>query len=533
MLLKPKYIYTILYASIIFLALVLRFYNFFDTVSFRGDHPRDLYIARSAADDGHPLLVGPQLSVQSVNIPSTYYDFLSWVYGIFRSPQGVTFAFACMNLLAMYCMVRLAILLIGKEAGLIMAFIFSVSGLMVSQSRMMWQPYPLTLGIALSLLLLLESFQRKSVILFYLSLLSYTFALSVYISPILLLPYYIYMGARFFKSSCSYPYVLGILTTGVSLFLAAMPFFGPYLYYERLRGFPSYVALQSPAFGAAETVQRAYDMYIKYAAGFIDDLFNFSAIKTFNLAGIQNYINWMLIILIVAPQLFRKYFRGNFDKAKNSVTYFSGLPWLLMGSFIILWFQKTLYTYRIHVFTPFFLLGFTFPLYLAVRSRRNIFSLVACTLLLLYALGNLSSIQSSQFDTAQGEVERAARAAMIIGYDAARSGIRTNDIAVGVSYNYPIFPFLYYLRDFANYTLPYVPGGNIIDQRAIDYPNTHRYFYMICVEHGVPDVSMGECEGNFLGQNPGYIKLLELPVNDRDTVMKFSIIPDRSQSPGI
>lgn len=527
------YRYTVIYMGVIFLALVLRFCNFYDSVSFRGDHAWDLYVARSAVEDGRLLIVGPQLSVKGINTPSTYYYLLSLFYRMFRTPQGVTFAFACMNLLAMCCMVRLAILLIGREAGVIMAFLFATSSIMVGQSRMMWQPYPLTLGVAFSLLLLFESFQRKAILVFYLALLSYAFSMSVYISPVLLLPYYLYMGARFFRISFSCPYVFGVLFAAVSLLLAVLPFFGSYLYYEKVLGFPSYAALQTPAFGAAETFQRGYDMYLKYAVELIEDVFNFRAIKSINVAEAQHYINWSVVILMVIPRLFKKYFRGQFERMKDSVKYFFGLPWLLLGSLIILWFQKTQYVYRIHVFVPFFLLGFTFVLYLAVKSRRNVFSLLTIALLGIYTIGNISDIRSTQFTNTQSEVERASRAAMIIGSDAARSGIKTSDMGVRASYDYAIYPFIYYLRDFANYSLPYLPYSNAIDFSGIDYPNTHKYFYVICIQHALYDIPSEECERFFLGQNPGYTKVSEVSINGSDTIIKYSISPDPPENTGI
>lgn len=522
MTMSHKLIYVIFYIAIIYLGLVFRFHDFYDAVGFRGDHPRDLYIARSTVNDGRLPLVGPQLSVENFNIPSTYYDFLALVYRFFPTPEGVTFVFACMNLLAMCCMIYLAILLMGKEAGLIMAFLFSVSGVMVSQSRMMWQPYPLTLALAFSLLVLCESYRRKSVALLFLAYLSYTFALAIYLSPVLLLPYYVSMGVRFFTHLYSYRTLKATAASFVLLMLAAAPFFGPFFLYERLRGYPSYEALHTPAFGAAATVQNAYDTYVQYIIGFVTDLFNFSSLSVFSLNRGQNIMSWLIIFLIVSPWVFKKYFKGNFINVYNSIRHFFGLPWLFMGSILILWFQKTYFTYRVHVFIPIFLLGFTFLVYLAVRSRRNIFSFITFAVLILYTAGNITALLAEP-DTNRGEVELAARASMIIGYDAARSGIQANDMAVGVSHNHPIFPFLYYLQDFANYTLPYAEEGNAINQSAINYPNSHPFFYLICVQNGVRKifVSLSECEEIFLEQNPGYTKLLALPINEEDVVIKF------------
>lgn len=522
-LLRHTYIHILLYAGIVSIALILRFYNFDDAVSFRGDSAWDLYIARSVVDDGHKVLIGPQLSVQNFTSPPTYYYFLSWLYDIFRTPQGVTFAFAIMNLLAMYCMVRLAVLLIGKEAGFIMAFLFAVSSIMVGQSHMMWQPYPLTLAIALSLLLLVKSNRNKSIFLFFLSLLSYMFALSVYISPILLFPYYFHMGARFFKDVYSYQNVKGSLVVLAFMVLAGVPFYGGYMYTEWLHGFPSYTTLQSPAFGAPQTIRSAYDMYLKYVFGFIEDVFGQTAVKTVDVARAQYYINWLVVILMLLPGFFRKYFHPQFDSVKNSVKFFVALPWLLAGSFIILWFQKSMYAYRIHVFIPFFMIGFTFVLYLALKSRRNIFSVLACALMVIYTVGNILDIQLSRFYYSENEVERAARAAIVIGYDAARTGVKKEEMAVKVLHNYNIFPFLYYLRDFADYALPLIPGGNDIDRDAPEYLRSYQYVYVICVKNGRVPMTTKECEANFMEENPLYQTLSSLKVNDQDHVIKFAL----------
>lgn len=510
-----------LYVAIFFIALLFRLYDFYDTVGFRADPSRDLYIARIAAEDGTPLYFGPQLSVKNFNIPPTYYYLLAILYRHMRTPEGVAFVFVCMNILAMICMVRLAHLLIGKEAGLIMAALFSISSIMVSQSRMAWQPYPLTLAISFSLLMIYESFKRKSLLLFYGSFLAYTFSLSVYLSPILLAPYYFFTGIRFFKKIYSYSFIVAFVATVAFFVLAIIPFFGQYALYEKNLGYPSFTALQSSSFGLASSYQKGYEMYMKYITDYLEDVFHFDFVWQVKQVGLRIFFQWMVVLLLIIPKVFKKYYVGEFEKIFHSVKDFLGFQWLIIGSCIILWFQKSVFTYRVHIFTPFFFIGFVFILFLAFRSRRNIFSFCMVVICVVYIIGNISHVRATLAQGPHKEAERAVRAAMVIGSDSARSGIIRSAMAVGVSYNYPLAPFLYYLRDIAHYSLPYVPERNTINVEEVMYPNAHSFFYLICIQHGSTEVLLKECEDDFVKWNPGYIKLNVFPINDQDNVIKF------------
>jgi len=137
--------------------------------------------------------------------------------------------------------------------------------------------------------------------------------------------------------------------------------------------------------------------------------------------------------------------------------------------------------------------------------------------MIVYLITNIWSIQSDLIRYPRRDVALASSVAFTIARESARANISTGDMTV-LAYRYPniytnyiLYPFLYYLRDYAHYTMPLVSPGNDIDRKVLDRPNTP-YVYLICVWYPTVDAAEGNCMSYFLKHNPLYGKINK-PVN--------------------
>ncbi len=486
-------------SCVVAFAIFLRTYRFMDTVTFHGDQASDLFIARDIVELGILPRVGPMLSVKHFSTPPTYYYILAVYYFFFRTPQGVTFVFTIMNLVAMYFMVRIATMLYDRVAGLIMGVLFATSILMIGESRQMWQVYPTTIGITGSLLLLLSAKKNKSVLLYCSSILLYMMTFSVYVSPLLLLPYYIYSSVEFALSKWKKS-VLFILSLLFLIMIASFYiFFGRYLLFEYEHGFPTFSTLYTSEFGAPKTLSQAVLIYNQYLS---DLLGNFFASSSDNRV-FQIVFEICIIASCVLPGIYMRHKTGALKEKFLNAEKFLGLPFLFLGLLIMLFFQKSLYTYRIFVFIPFLFIQVTSLIWFAWKLGNRVLLAVAVVVLSAYLYGNLQRVQYVFQSIGQDEVYLAETIASKIGLDASRNNISRSQMAVDVSSNYFIFPFLYYLRDFAKYSLPMSATGNDIDRSMLGHHNA-KFVYYICVRDYALTYDFSSCVKEYLSDKPFY-----------------------------
>jgi hypothetical protein len=521
-----KYSLFICIVCIIAITLVLRLYNLFDTVAFRPDQARDLFIARNIAENRSWIPVGPVLTVDHYNVPPTYFYIVALMYSVFKTPQGVTFAFTIMNLCAMCCMVGIASLLIERKAGVIMAFLFAVSSIMVGESRMIWGSHPLTFLITASLFSLLLASIKKSLALFLISASLYACALSIYSSPFLLLPFYIVSGITCIKKMYGFTSLRASLTMAGIMISVSIPFFGPYLYYEYSHGFPTVSAMTTPSFGVPP-LSEFFSAAVTYITGFAEDVFGIHTIGT---PAAQPYYAIGIIILFSLLSWYikhKRFFITEVVRTEKFIAY----RWLLLGACFILFFRQTLYTYRLSVFIPFILIQLTLLLYVALRIKKMIPFFLAGALLSVYVVCNIRSVNEYYFRYSRNDVTLASSVASFIGRDMAGAGIHSNQIAL-YAYNNSIFrndrflyPFLYYLIDFARFSSLIIPPGNTIDFDALHKPDAQTA-YLICTWYRNIETARVNCVQNFLKEHPSYRSTHEQEIDKETIVVTLRITPE-------
>lgn len=124
---------------------------------FGFDIGRDLLVARDIVENHKLTLIGAEIGSGSAGINGIfqgpgYYYLLAFVYWLFQGdPYGVLltmFMFGVATLVAVYVIVQR---IFGRATAVISLFLVGVSPLIVSQSRFIWSPHPVSLLVVLFL----------------------------------------------------------------------------------------------------------------------------------------------------------------------------------------------------------------------------------------------------------------------------------------------------------------------------------------------------------------------------------------------
>lgn len=506
------------------LALFLRFYKFYEGIAFRGDQGSDLYIARSIMEEGHRPMVGPLLTVNNFFTPPTYYYFLAVLYYIFRTPEGVTAGFALMNLIGFFLIIFIASRLMDRYAGLIVGLLYASSAIMVSESRWMWQPHPLTFFLLVSLLLLLMANRERKTIYLLISLFFYMIAVAIYPSPLLLFPFYFVSTVEYFRIKQK-KWFVSIIQTITAFLVLTVPIYGAYIHYENIFGYPTLEAIQSTSFGIPLSLRVIKEIFFEYITGFIDYVFNVFTNDLFSPLPVKTIFEISIVCMLFIFLIFISRFPRHIQKMYDSIRLFFKTRWLFIGVLPLLFFRNEILIYRIYIFIPFFLIFFSFFIRALFSLKRIIFYALAIGFIGIYMLNNLLWTTIEFFIREESEISQVTNVATVIANDSSRTGLTNATMSVlayrpGVYANFLTFPYMYYLRDLANYSLPFVQVGNDVDRNLLEHPRT-TYVYLICKLFPTYTEVMDGCAGRFTGNNEEYQAERRWLFSENTFVFKF------------
>ena len=228
----------ILLFLIIQLAMFLRLYKISDTITHSTDQTAAYLIVDRMINDKKILLVGPLTSIWQANLlPPTYYYIIAGLYSVSTNELFIPFVFSLLNTLTTILIFLTGTLVFRTRAGLISAFLFAVSEVMVWYGRDFWEPYLVPFFVALSILFIFVAdkkrnpyFLHSSLIVFFLSFL--------YVSSVLILPVYFYIfmitAGKIYSSKKK-----TVLLVLLEFILIILLFYFPVILYEFRNNFPS------------------------------------------------------------------------------------------------------------------------------------------------------------------------------------------------------------------------------------------------------------------------------------------------------
>jgi hypothetical protein len=213
-------------------------------------------------------LVGPSISIKGLFIPPTYLYLISFLYFI---SQGefllISLFYAVMGLLSILFLSLSIYLLSNKNklVSLIFLGVFTFWHYHVHLSRTVWHPYPTIFFSSLSIFLGLISLKSGKLLFLFLSQYSFFTALSIYPSPVFILPI-IYFNSYVFCKKSNNSSLRSFLLSTCSMLTFFMITYTPQFIFEVQHNWPSFFAMMkhhgdSVSIGLNETIIHFWKIF--------------------------------------------------------------------------------------------------------------------------------------------------------------------------------------------------------------------------------------------------------------------------------
>lgn len=161
--------YVIAFIILLFVGIVLRFYNFTGFVTYLGDQGRDTIIMRRIVTLEHLPGIGASSSVGNIFLgPFYYYLVAPWLLVTGFSPVGPALGVAVLSTLFIVAIYLCVKDLFDKQTALLAAAFTAVSYSMVWFSRFSWNPNLLPFSALLSFYFFVKALQQKKLLYFFL-----------------------------------------------------------------------------------------------------------------------------------------------------------------------------------------------------------------------------------------------------------------------------------------------------------------------------------------------------------------------------
>lgn len=179
---------------LILILLLAAFLRFFRLETFTNwlsdDSARDVLVAKHMSM-GEIIGIRPYAAhgLGLINNSPLYYYMLSFLWTISRNPIIMASIFAIFGILTVYLGFKLGDILIDKNFGLLVAFLLSISFVMVRFSRSIYQANLMPLWLLLFLVAMVKSLKNKSLVWLFLTELVLLFGLHLHYSVFWILPF--------------------------------------------------------------------------------------------------------------------------------------------------------------------------------------------------------------------------------------------------------------------------------------------------------------------------------------------------------
>ncbi len=481
---------------IVSVAVFLRLYRLPETIMFDDDQGMDMLIVWHMEYADHGPLIGPFLSLPDVYTPPTYY-YITWLFYHFtHSVTGVVYGYTVLNILTLLFLMKLAYDMAGRRTAIIAGGLFAVSLLMIKHGRLFWQPYPIQFFLALYLLGLWHAYQKKSMLLLWLSTLCFQFALSVYPSPIMLLPFVLYQLIRWYSSIAKQSGAVSVLYAAVTFFLTFSVAFAPQIIFELTHSFPTIYALLAPNTGGVSSITHPL---VNIALNIFSIGMGFMSTNRLPLMWAYVITGTCVVMFIILSYWNRP--------AKHISVFFAPLP-LIAGLGFLVFYPYDITQHRMWTYVPFLFLYSAIIINQATRHIGIMHKLIAGLLIITFVGFNLEGDRMFWTGNTYDAVTRTKAIARYINKDMDAHGL--TDRNTGIFYKIPNDPFngsyrvyriLYWLLENKDIVLSVAPKGNVV---TFDYsrPVYKRHMYILCYDFTSLDHAQNGCVNPVVGTIP-------------------------------
>ena len=159
-------------------------------MEFLGDQGRDVIIIKDFWQNGNLFFIGPQTSTGNMYLgPWFYYLIAPSLLVSNFSPVGPAIFIALLNILTIYMLYFIGNKWFSKSTGLISAFLFAISPVVIKYSNFIWNPNIMPLFSLLFVYFFFESFNSKKFHYFIYASLSFVMVINSHYLGLALLPF--------------------------------------------------------------------------------------------------------------------------------------------------------------------------------------------------------------------------------------------------------------------------------------------------------------------------------------------------------
>lgn len=499
----------IIFLLLTLIALCLRLYQFNNLFPFTNDQGEDLLVTSRIVNEKHFQLVGPYLSVPDFYIPPTYYYLLAFFLAITRSVEGVIFCFLLLNIASMLLLAYLASLLFGRLAVFITIGLFSISYVMILHATRIWQPEPIFFFLVLSLGFLLKALREKKKALLFISIFLYIIALSIYPSPLLLLPYYLVQIRIFFGNYSKRTKIKHFCSTLIFASFSILIIYSPLIYFFHKNGLLPLKALFTSSFGLSGNAIETVKDFLSQPVLLLND---FTSLGYLFPKG-SIFINSIYFVILIVVLLVVFYSRNSlpifYQQKINSFFSFVQIRWLTFGLMFMLIFQEKDYVHRLWSYLPFYFLIHIFLVWLAMRLKKRQLIFPITILLFLYLGSNLIYLLKQISNPSRVTFGVSQKAALLVENDFRSRDLSSDDIGLIMNKienysDYSLTPIQYFLYNSINLPIPFSPSGNRIlnDEQAV---SNKLIIYLFCKGYLLSSKDDRLCMDDFVSKHSNYV----------------------------
>ncbi len=370
----------------------LRIWRIADYMTFLGDEGRDVLVVKRMLVDHRFTLLGPTASVGGFFLGPIYYYFMLPFLWLWRlDPVGPAMMVAIFGVATIFLVYRLGKEFFNIHTGLIAAFLYAISPLVIAYSRSSWNPNLMPFFSSLTLLTFYKAVTKNSKPLFFLGgvFLGITVQLhylAVFLG-IIVAVYLITIKIRALKL---------LIKHSLLSILGFILGFSPFLLFEVRHDFPNLQAIFNFILGSGGETGFVGVSFLGLIDTLIFRLFwrlltRFPPISQITISESLTSQLWywgMVILVLASLALFFLDFLKALKKKSADIPKFTLLfLWLFLGVSLFTFYRKEIYDYYLGFMFP---LPFLFASNLLVRiakyKKTIIISLIALAFLTLNSL---------------------------------------------------------------------------------------------------------------------------------------------------
>lgn len=199
-------------------------------MEFLGDQGRDVVIIKDFWKNGNLFFIGPQTSIGNMYLGPWFYYLIAPSLLISNfNPIGPAIFIALLNILTIYILYFVGKKWFSKSVGLISAFLFAISPVVIKYSNFIWNPNIMPLFSLLFVYFFFEGFKSKKFHYFIFASLSFVMVINSHYLGLALLPfigiYWLYSLISYIRKKSKYlkPFLLNTLFAFVVFILSLTP----------------------------------------------------------------------------------------------------------------------------------------------------------------------------------------------------------------------------------------------------------------------------------------------------------------------